>query len=772
MTAPRTAPIQANLKVWQRFFRLESHRLQLPQGLRAALAISVPIGLGLALHQLAAAVIVTFGAWTVLIADTGGAYRQKAMATLSATAGVVFAVLGASILNISPLSRIVGTFFWVAAAAFLGIFGNSAATVGFSTSLMFVITAALPHANDLAFRSFLCLSGGLWAVCLSLALWPLHAFTPVIEAVGRCYESLADLLVAACSVQPSDPIDEPPKNDPFPNRFEAQMVSVENARKIWTAVRVERAGLSARSSQLLALIENAAQLSSGAVALHEQMLPVSTHPRFAGVSKEINQEKIELVRVTQTIATAILQRGGNIELGDLERADSSLREAVERLRSATFTKVHDFSILVRLGKLSRSFKSVLELLRTNAEIVANLRTGRLVDSPQAISGPQRERRSIRYSAILQSNLTFRSVTFRHAVRLGAAAAIATALAEFLHLPRGYWVVVTVMVVLKPNFGGTIERVIQRIVGTIVGGVLAMLISIFIRDETMLFFCVALLAFTSFSIRAFGYGFFTLVLTPLFMVLLDLVNPGDWSVSGFRILDTLVGGFLALIGGYTLFPIWEREQLPLQLARTLLALDEYFDRITGAYFGKSIALREIERAKRQAALEIANATAASQRLLSEPVHVRGETEPTLSAVNYARHFFLAVGALDEHFREFPGHGTSKEVREFAEAVSRQLKNLAQVLQTGAPLNKFPDLDHYVDQVGEHVERLSEARLEEFSADLKQEVTSTLLALREQSVVHIQLMRIMSHLRILQNSVARLKGLPEQSLGVLGKRNSIS
>ena len=37
----------------------------------------------------------------------------------------------------------------------------------------------------------------------------------------------------------------------------------------------------------------------------------------------------------------------------------------------------------------------------------------------------------------------------------------------------------------------------------------MLITIFIPDETMLFLCVALLAFISFSIRSFGYGFFTL-----------------------------------------------------------------------------------------------------------------------------------------------------------------------------------------------------------------------------------------------------------------------
>jgi uncharacterized membrane protein YccC len=761
MTASRIARHLAKLSFLRRFFRLESQRLQLPQGVRAALAISVPIGLGLALHQLATGVIVTLGAWFVLIADTGGAYRQKALATLTATAGVGCAVLAASLLNASPLLRIVGTFLWVAAAAFVGVFGNSASTVGFSTSLMFVITAALPHAGNMWLRCFLCVGGGLWAACLSLALWPLHAFTPVIQAVERCYETLANLFDAACSVPPADLGSEHPVSDPFPNRFEALVLSLENARKIWTAVRVGRAGMSARSIQLLALIENAAQLSSIAVALHEQMHLVKTHLRFAEVSKEITDEKVELVRVTKIIARAILQRGGNVDLRGLEQADKRLDEAIERLRSVTYSGIHDFSFLIHLAKLSRGLKSGIDLLTTNAEIVANLRTGRLTESVRPSDQPRRERQASRYLGIIRSNLTFQSVTFRHAIRLGAASALATIFAEVLHLPRDYWVVVTVLVVLKPNFGGTIERVIQRIGGTIVGGVIAMLISIFVRNEMMLFLCVALLAFISFSIRAFGYGFFTLVLTPLFMVLLDLVNPGDWEVSLFRILDTLVGGLLALIGGYTLFPVWEREQLPLQLARTLLSVKAYFDDVIGAYLGKNIATSEIERTKRHAALEVANATTSSQRLLSEPSHLRGEIEPTLSAVNYERNFYLAIGALEEHFHEFRGDSESKEILAFAAAVSNQLNNLAQVLRTGARLQDFPDLDHYIDPLGAAVARLSEARLEEFSRDLHKEITTTALALREQSSVHNQLKRLASHLRILQDSVARLKGLlPEE------------
>ena len=162
------------------------------------------------------------------------------------------------------------------------------------------------------------------------------------------------------------------------------------------AVRVGRAGWSARSSQLLALIENAAQLSSAAVALHEQMLLVRTHPDLPEVRTEIAQEKIELVRVAETISKAVMRRGGKIDLEDLELADARLEAAIERLRSSTYTEIHDFAILVHIRKLSRCFRSVLDLLKADAEVVANLPTGRSTDSLPAPDGPQKERQSPRF----------------------------------------------------------------------------------------------------------------------------------------------------------------------------------------------------------------------------------------------------------------------------------------------------------------------------------------------------------------------------------------
>ena len=114
------------------------------------------------------------------------------------------------------------------------------------------------------------------------------------------------------------------------------------------------------------------------------------------MGKEINDEKVELVRVTEIIARGILARGGNVDLRGLEQADKRLDEAIDKLRSVTYAGIHDFSFLIHLAELSRGLKSGIELLTTSTEIVANLRTGRLTESVRRSNQPRRERQASRY----------------------------------------------------------------------------------------------------------------------------------------------------------------------------------------------------------------------------------------------------------------------------------------------------------------------------------------------------------------------------------------
>ena len=74
--------------------------------------------------------------------------------------------------------------------------------------------------------------------------------------------------------------------------------------------------------------------------------------------------------------------------------------------------------------------------------------------------------------ILRANLTLRSSAFRHAIRLGLTVAVAAAVAEISGLARGYWLPLTVLFVLRPDFGSTFTRGLQRYIGTALGVVLS------------------------------------------------------------------------------------------------------------------------------------------------------------------------------------------------------------------------------------------------------------------------------------------------------------
>src|SRR5260370_14387084 len=56
-------------------------------------------------------------------------------------------------------------------------------------------------------------------------------------------------------------------------------------------------------------------------------------------------------------------------------------------------------------------------------------------------------------ASIRANLTLQSSAFRHALRLGIALALATALYQVFHLPLqlGYWIPLTVVLVLRSDF---------------------------------------------------------------------------------------------------------------------------------------------------------------------------------------------------------------------------------------------------------------------------------------------------------------------------------
>ena len=69
---------------------------------------------------------------------------------------------------------------------------------------------------------------------------------------------------------------------------------------------------------------------------------------------------------------------------------------------------------------------------------------------------------------LKAEMTLRSSVFRHAVRLSVALMVGSIVYRGLSLGSGYWVPLTVLFVLRPDYGTTTVRAIERAAGTLIG----------------------------------------------------------------------------------------------------------------------------------------------------------------------------------------------------------------------------------------------------------------------------------------------------------------
>lgn len=221
---------------------------------------------------------------------------------------------------------------------------------------------------------------------------------------------------------------------------------------------------------------------------------------------------------------------------------------------------------------------------------------------------------------------------RHAIR--AALAIAAGQAVAMFLPWGthdYWVLLTIVVVLRGSFAQTIERRNSRVAGTLLGCVLAGVL-LYARAPVGLLMAIVTLAQAvahAFAIRR--YLVTAIAATVLALVQAHLLNSGVSPVFevGERLGDTFIGVAIAWLFSYVL-PSWERGQIPALVSRVVNAQKKHVQealalgQLTAVDNRAELAWRLARREVYDSLSALAQAT---QRAVNEPRAV----QPPLDAL---------------------------------------------------------------------------------------------------------------------------------------------
>nr|MDQ2816259.1 FUSC family protein [Actinomycetota bacterium] len=145
------------------------------------------------------------------------------------------------------------------------------------------------------------------------------------------------------------------------------------------------------------------------------------------------------------------------------------------------------------------------------------------------------------------------------LRLMTWMGVAALVSEVLPLQRSYWVPLTVAIVLKPDYGSVFARALQRGIGTIVGAVAGAVLLVLLPYG-----------------RSRNYGLLSTFLTPLVVVLIDLLTPAGWRLAEDRLTDTLIGCAIALLIGFAPWPMSWYAHLPRQFALTALDVCKFIE----------------------------------------------------------------------------------------------------------------------------------------------------------------------------------------------------
>ena len=537
----------------------DRHRLGWRLAARTLLAFLLPL-LAAKLLGLPVLVYMALGGFLVAIGDSvddgdRAQFLRVALGTLAGGAAVACGVLAGGTLSLA----LAGTLFWALFAALLGIYGNAFATMGLPIAWAYVEVGLPAARHDLPFAVLL---GALWIAggCLAALLTLLVKTGGTDATLGQrcadCYRALAHYFDALH--QRDDAVVSPE------TRLRA---AIGEARRI----AANRRSPSQRMQRQMALIDIADRLFSEAARLHEEDLPASP------------------ALVEALDALAALSR-------DVARAVSSKAPHIDGL-IARLQQVEDN---VPHGICQRAAQELAAALRATGE--------KRTASPESpVSAPPRA-----WAALLiplHDCLSWQSIVSRHALRFALVTCAAVGVFWVFPPPFGYWVPLTVTVVLKPYAGVTVSRTVQRVVGTVSGVLIATALmpllpgmATQITAAAAAFFCLMLVLPFNYSLAVF---FLSLGVVPFEHAMM----PGlALDVGLLRVVATAIGGALGLIGGHLLWPSFERRELPALLQRSL--------RSAAAYAAAALGSTALAEKRRAAGLDTTNFHMSAQRALSE------------------------------------------------------------------------------------------------------------------------------------------------------------
>jgi uncharacterized membrane protein YccC len=672
---PAEIPIGKWLKFWQGVLHVDTTKMDFGIGLRNAIGVALPLAVGIALKMPLGGLAVASGALNVSYSDGHDPYWQRAKRMLATSALCAIAVMAGGLAGHYSVLAVLLTSFWAFWAGFAIALGPTAEGQGVISVVVLIIFAAQVLTPERALQAgALAFGGGVLQMLLSILFWPVHAYDPERRALSTLY-----LALGKAAADPAQLMQASPPG-----------IDASTAAQEALAGRLsDHTPVGERFRSLL----NQAERTRLRLFTLGRLLRRMRREKFGFAPAEMVEHFLESIsHVTNAIGESLRQ---NAPLKIDDTWLTAMHVETESLRESHETAEKTFLVAV-VRDARRQMDAISGQMRAAIKMAGDI-------TPEGIEESKRTENRLpwrmRFTSLwprVEANFSFRSAVFRHGVRLAATIAVAETLSRSLETPRAYWLPMTAVLVLKPEFTVTFTRGLLRIAGTMLGLLLAT--ALFHFFPTGVGLEVILIAAFVFMLRWIGpanYGIFGVAVSALVVLMIAITGVAPKNVIWARGLNTLIGGTLALVA-YAVWPTWERTQVEEVVARLLDSYRAYFANVVEYLEGNSdVTPTDLDRLRLATRVARTNALASVDRMQGEP-WTRAEDIPLLTGMLASSHRFLhAVLSVEAAF--LPGHNTKirDEFRVFAIDVKNILAGLSAELRSSRPVgHKWPDLreDH--------------------------------------------------------------------------------
>jgi uncharacterized membrane protein YccC len=664
LSAPGHPELNPVKGLWRIVTHVDRSKFNPWQALRNTVGVVAPLIVGYAMEMPRGGLAMASGALNVSYSDGSDPYASRAKRMVASTMWCSIAVLIGGLTAHNNTIAVIAATLWAFAAGMLVSLGSTAADVGVISTVVLVVYSAQPLTPWQALQAAgLALCGGLLQIALSVALWPVRRYEPERRSLAALYFELARI-----ATRPSEATVAPPGSREIAQAHDA----LSNLTTDMSLTALRYRSLLSQAERIRLSLTTLARLRFRLTrenALHPAIMTLDQYRANAAVllraiadsllrRKEIQLETDRLVRGVDLAEQLGMTSFASAVLRDVKfQADAlggQLRAAIDLARNTTPAGAAEFE--------KREAQQALWLRFTN-------RVG-----------------------TLRANLSLNSVAYRHAIRLTLCVALGDSLGRVIHPYRAYWIPMTVVLVLKPEFTVTFSRGVLRIVGTLAGLLLATALFHFLPIHTGTE--IVLIGAFTFVMRWAGpanYGIFGVAISALVVLLISITGLAPKEVIAARGVNTIVGGAFALVA-YAIWPSWERNRLPDLIAALLNAYRNSFRAIREKIIEPSPASSgERERTRQAARIARSNLETSIERLVAEP-GVSAAQLARVNAILAASHRFAhAMIALEAGIPEGGQLAPRPDFLMFANAAEKTLELLASKLRGRRVVEReFPDL----------------------------------------------------------------------------------